>query len=584
MNLPKFMRAVDTELESMSEQELKSCLRELARTLPENDRTHFLSIIDNRSGIVKRDSDEEKLLKKKVEDIISVLEEIGEGERCLASEYNEEWDDWYNSDDDEVFFSDPEKIVPDFITAIRLIHECVDTESYTEGYKLAKVLSSISIFADGDWDDYCGDPLGIKDLYEHELIVGPFDKLVAESLYLTYMAKESRARASEIYTMMGNFDCNDLRLEDVMQIGNHSLPEFNTFLSDWITLIGAHNDWRTKRLLKEAVSMIQDEYQALNVARTHAVTHPELFKQILEIGESDADPIKLFRIGTEALDKIPDNLTIRGEIALLTANYAGRINTLPGVELCWLEAFRSDSSVVNYLRIRFLTRVWKDYAKQVEDIIESEYAKTLSRSKSVDTYNREYILNENALYKNDYCTLLFWEKKFDEVFNLGLCEKQRLGWSGTFMKQGLAMFMLILYESEKYQSGLQSMARLAVSGCKLNADDYYKGTCDLEHKDSYSLFMELFTNLKMELDVSEDDKIKWLDKIGKIIEKRVVAIMEAERRNYYGECASFIAAFGEVIESRGQKEAKQSLMMSYKAKYPRRRSFIQALKNYGFRA
>jgi hypothetical protein len=47
----------------------------------------------------------------------------------------------------------------------------------------------------------------------------------------------------------------------------------------------------------------------------------------------------------------------------------------------------------------------------------------------------------------------------------------------------------------------------------------------------------------MELDVTEDDKIKWIDKIGKIIEKRVVAIMEAERRNYYGECASFIAAF-----------------------------------------
>jgi hypothetical protein len=28
---------------------------------------------------------------------------------------------------------------------------------------------------------------------------------------------------------------------------------------------------------------------------------------------------------------------------------------------------RSDSSVVNYLRIRFLTRVWKNYSKQVED-------------------------------------------------------------------------------------------------------------------------------------------------------------------------------------------------------------------------
>lgn len=583
MNLPRFMTAVDSELEKMSEQELKSCVRELARTLPEKDRAHFLSIIVNSDGIIKHDGDDETSLKKEVEDILSVLEKIDEGERCLDSEYNEEWDDWYNSDADEVLFSDPQKIVPDFITAIRLIHECVDTETYTEGYELAAALSSTKIFADGDWDSYDGNALGVKDLYEHELIVGSFDNLVAESLYLTYMAKESKDRASEIFTIMGKYHCDNFRLEDVMQLGNHFLPDFNIFLSDWITLLGTHNDWRTKRLLEEAVSMIQDEYQALNVARTHAETHPELYKQLLEIGESETDAFKLFKIGMEALEKIPVRFTIRGEIALLTANYAGKINTIPGVELCWLEAFRSDSSVINYLRIRFLARVWKEYAKQVEDVIESEYAKTLTRSKNVDAYNRDYVLNENALYKNDYCALLFWEKKFDEAFNLGLCEKQMLGWSSTFMKQGLAMFMLMLYEGDKYQNGLQSMVRLAMSGCGFNADDYYKGTWDLEHKDSYSLFTELFAILKMELNVSEADKRKWLEKIGKLIEKRFVAIMDAERRNYYSECASFIAAYGEVIESRGKKGAKQSLMLSYKAKYPRRRSFVQALKNYGFR-
>ncbi len=76
MNLPKFMRAVDTELENMSEQELKAFLRELARTLPEKDRAHFLSIIANRSGIVKQDSDDEESLKKEVEGIISYLEKL----------------------------------------------------------------------------------------------------------------------------------------------------------------------------------------------------------------------------------------------------------------------------------------------------------------------------------------------------------------------------------------------------------------------------------------------------------------------------------------------------------------------------
>lgn len=38
-----------------------------------------------------------------MEKIQEKLEEINEGERCLESKYNEEYDDWYNSDVPEIF-------------------------------------------------------------------------------------------------------------------------------------------------------------------------------------------------------------------------------------------------------------------------------------------------------------------------------------------------------------------------------------------------------------------------------------------------------------------------------------------------
>jgi len=68
-----------------------------------------------------------------------------------------------------------------------------------------------------------------------------------------------------------------------------------------------------------------------------------------------------------------------------------------------------------------------------------------------------------------------------------------------------------------------------------------------------------------------------------LLAKRTKGIMEANRRNYYGECAAFIAALGEVKESLGETDAKQKLMTSYKEKYPRRSAFRAEMKFYGWR-
>lgn len=45
--------------------------------------------------------------------------------------------------------------------------------------------------------------------------------------------------------------------------------------------------------------------------------------------------------------------------------------------------------------------------------------------------------------------------------------------------------------------------------------------------------------------------------IAVLLEKRIEGIMDANRRNYYGECAAYIAALGEVQESMEETDAKQ---------------------------
>ncbi len=68
-----------------------------------------------------------------------------------------------------------------------------------------------------------------------------------------------------------------------------------------------------------------------------------------------------------------------------------------------------------------------------------------------------------------------------------------------------------------------------------------------------------------------------------LIDLRTEGIMNANRRNYYGECAAYIAALGEAEEAFGVTNGKQRLMEEYRAKYSRRSAFRQELCAYGFK-
>jgi hypothetical protein len=109
------------------------------------------------------------------------------------------------------------------------------------------------------------------------------------------------------------------------------------------------------------------------------------------------------------------------------------------------------------------------------------------------------------------------------------------------------------------------------------ADDYEDST------DEKTVFSDLLKTWKKEVHLSGNDSALWMERIDHWIEWRVEGIMNANKRNYYGECASFIAAFGEVQESRGVPKAKALIMERYRAAYSRRRAFRDELCLYGMK-
>ena len=181
--------------------------------------------------------------------------------------------------------------------------------------------------------------------------------------------------------MMGNYDCYDISLEEIMQTGKQELPGFQEFLLSWITYLGNQTGRGARVLLQEAQAMLGEEEQVLEIARKFVNQHPELYKQLLQKGLEGEKWDKMLQIGVEALDKIPVTYILRSEIALLTAEFAKKLNDSTTAEFCWLEAFRSDTSVSNYMRIRFIAKDWNRYSKEIKQIYSEAYKKTKGNGK-----------------------------------------------------------------------------------------------------------------------------------------------------------------------------------------------------------
>lgn len=179
--------------------------------------------------------------------------------------------------------------------------------------------------------------------------------------------------------------------------------------------------------------------------------------------------------------------------------------------------------------------------------------------------------------------MLFFDEQFDRVFQMGLSEKKAVGWHSTFMKQGLAFFLLLLYDGAKLPVGLKNMNGIASSACGFKMAEFFNGTNKCLVDDDDTMFWKLFSQWKKQVQISDDKKQEWLSEIDKKIALRVTGIMDGNHRNYYGECASYIAALGEVQESTGIHNAKVCIMERYRKEYSRRRAFHQELSMYGMK-
>ena len=600
MNFTQFLKAVDQAAAAMSKEQLAEFIHETARTLPENQREDFLAEMLLFAGgkethicpePSKADQEAAADFEQKRSFLRTRLERMESGELCLEGSLNPEYDDWYSSAEEEFLYSDPEGILDIIEEACRFVHQCVDCEEYQAACELTGILIGLDIMVGGEYQEYTDEPININDLKSYHLGNVDYRTLVIDAARAAYCASALSERADELYITLMNSGRRDITLEMILQ-GGRELPEIDAFLPLWIEHLGRMTGSSAGKLLQEALELADDGEQLLANARKYCGEHPELYEQYLTANQGKTDADSLLAVGTEALEAIEKKYLVRSRIALLTSRTALEQDRPELAETCWLEAFRSDTRVVNYLRLLMECRDFSNVREAAAQI----YRETCSQLRK-DSYflptaggGRENQLNPTQAY-----LLAFLGGEFDYVRERAMNATNSLGWSASFMKCGLAAFLLLLTEDgslpqdaaqqggelKTMKPGAREMLRRIVAAAGFDKSEYEKGTLRLIEESNEGWFLTCWNHWKRTVPLSREQREALLGWAEGLVTKRVQGIMEGNHRNYYGECAAYIAALGEAREAGGEPNGKQATMAKYMEAYNRRSAFRQVMRGYG---
>lgn len=573
MNLLKFLKEVDTAAKSKNLEELTGFIHDLARLLPEYERVDFLNrLIGIKEEVCTEKLDRDKEILQPCERIKEKFNSIEEEELCIESSYNPQYNEWYDSEEEELIYYDPDGVGEVINEACAFVHRCVDWEEYKVGYEIADMLLRLRITIAGEFGE---EYFLIGDLPGHGLCEFDYERFVMDAMYAAYRGNALPERADALFTVIMNCGRSDITLEMVMQ-NAEELPEVDKFLELWIAYLGNSTSLKAQKFMAEALGMIDRPELFLENARKFSAGHPALYEQYLIDNLDKEDGEKLLEIGKEALAAVDTKYIVRSRIALLTSEIALKCKNKPEAENSWLEAFRSDTRVVNYLRLLMECVEFSKIRDEATDIYHDMYTKVGKKSRITDGELKENLAGAASVYM-----LAFLGGEFQYVRDTAMQVKESLGWSSTFMKCGLAAFLLLLIDAEHLLQGGREMCSIITAAVDFDKEEYQKGTQRTIDASSRDWFWQCFCRWKSTVSISDGEKQNILKWVEELVAKRVDGIMGKSHRNYYNECAGFAAALGEARESLGESDGKQKTLLEYKKLYSRRSAFHGELREYG---
>lgn len=570
------------KLKELTKENLQDIILNLSTSLTEQQLQRLDRLIEQ--CIVKKSTGEKKsrgvrmsqeLVDEKMAQLKIWMQQIDDGELYLDTEEYEDYSENYWDRDWVVEYYDNQGVGDKIMYAIQLAKDCVDDCRYQEAKLIYEWLWQMEVSAQNEYIDET-EPADLETLVQNKIVKTDIKQLALLTLYTDYQALDATKRAENIYLFFSLHVFQDLHIEDMFYVGRENLEDTEQFWTDWIALLKTKSGDREARLLQEAVLQKDGIEGLVKIANEIYSVHPSLYLTAMELYDKNHEYEQIERIGAQAIEKIHKKFKIRGKIALKAA-YASscQMHIKNMMRFCW-ECFCSDATVRNYLRLFGTDEMAVQYGMQGKLVLSSGI-----KAKPDFCGTKESL--QNFVGDFGYHELCFYTGDFDIAKNASRNPQGSLGWSSCFIRRGIRLFLLYLYEKE-----LPSQAAAAVAQ-SVSFDDetdqryalhFENVLAEESKKNKTSLFWTYFKRWKRYFPMDVEERKKYLDWAEKIVCSRADAIVNGQHRGHYKDVAILLSITAEIKEDMGIKGAMNEIFAEYKKKFPRHSSFQSEMKKY----
>lgn len=566
------------KIKELSKENLQDIILNMMDLLSEGQCEKLESMIETYTTETRKIQLTERMSQEFVDEKMQLLRkwmnQIDEGELYLDVDEYEDYSDSYWDRDWITDYYDNQGIGDKVECMIRFAQDCVDDRKYQEANNICEWLWEMSVSTDPEYE--C-DPVNLELLSENNIIHTDLEQLALLTLYADYQVQKPEKRAEDIYLYFSMYTFRKLHIQDMFGIGREELKETEQFWEDWIALLQTKKGEAESRLLQEAVLYQEGIEGLVKMADQNCDVHPSLYLSAMQEYNKKHDYLQIERIGERALEKIDSKLKIRSRIALMAAYAASCLgHTEKQMQFCW-ECFRSDSTDRNFLRLFGTEEMAEKYGLTGRKIL-------CSREKGNPAeYVRNPELERNIMGDYGYYTLSFYTGDFQKVKAASKNPQGSLGWSSSFIRYGIRLILLYLYEKP-----LPSKAAAGIAGYVGFPDendwslqmDFESEIAQESRRLKISTFWNYFQRWKKYFQMSQKERNTYFAWAEKIVYSRADAIVSGQHRRHYGEAAELLALVAEIKESMGETGAKQMIFQEYKKKFPRHSSFQAEMRSY----
>lgn len=564
LNIEKLQEIILKMSEIMTEEQNKKLEKIIEEYVLQKTDTEELSVKVRMS---------QEFVDEKMKQIQGWMNQIDEGELYLNTDGYEDYSNGYWDSEWITDYYDNQGIGDKITSAVRFAKDCIDDRRYREANFIYEWLWEMLISTAED----DGEAADLELLIEEEIVGEDIKQLALLTLYADYQVREPEERAGDIYLYFSHHPFQNIHIEDMFQVGRENLEGTDQFMKDWAELLKTKSGDTESRLLKEAVLYNEGVDGLVKIADESSKTHPSLYLEVMKEYDKNHDYSKMEQIGEKALLKIDSNMIIRSEIALKAAYAASCLGHTENVmRFCW-ESFRSDSIVRNLLRLFGTKEMAELYGIRAKEVLTSGI-----KSNSV-MFGRNTELRQNIIVENQYHMLEFFTGDFSAVKAASKNPQGSLGWSSCFIKEGICLFLLYLYEKAlptKAAAAVANTVGFMESSVGNDTMDFESEIIEESRKYKTGIFWNYFQRWKHYFPMEQKEKEQYLAWAEKIVHSRAEAIVGGQHRRQYAEVAVLLAMIAEIKEQMGKMGAKQSIFAVYKKKFPRHSAFQAEMKEY----